>query len=284
MMSDDTGAGDGANETTGGEGSAPSAESSWKDSLPEDLKSDPTLLDIKDVAGLAKSYVHAQKLVGMDKDKLAAVPGEDSDEGTWNEFYSKIGRPTTKDEYSISFDPALEEKGVARSEELENWYKEQAHALGLTNKQASELYNKYMGFIADSYDTNNQHLEQLRDKVQADLKKEWGAAYDQRIQKAVAPLKHFADDEFVSWLDETGMGSHPSMIKFMYAIGEALGEDNLSDSSKSEVLMTPSEASAQISAKYADKEFMAAYTNKDHRSHKWAVEEMDKLYKYQYAK
>ena len=39
----------------------------WKESLSEELRSDKSLENIKDIEGLAKSYVHAQKLVGADK-------------------------------------------------------------------------------------------------------------------------------------------------------------------------------------------------------------------------
>ena len=39
----------------------------WKASLSDDLKADKSLENIKDIESLAKSYVHAQKMVGGDK-------------------------------------------------------------------------------------------------------------------------------------------------------------------------------------------------------------------------
>ena len=45
----------------------PQATTDWKASLSDEIRSDKSLENIKDIEGLAKSYVHAQKLVGSDK-------------------------------------------------------------------------------------------------------------------------------------------------------------------------------------------------------------------------
>jgi hypothetical protein len=259
------------------------ASADWKASLPEDLRADPALRDIKDVTGLAKSMIHAQKLVGMDRDKIVTVPGEDADEGTREEFYRKIGRPETAKDYALPVENVQLPEGVQRNEEMEAWYKDTAHKFGLSAKQAAGLYQEYMTFAGQSLEAGNVQLEQMRDKVEGELKKEWGAAYETRMKQAVAPLKQFADEDFVEFLNTTGLGSHPSMIKFMHKVSTQLGEDSVSDPSRTEVLMTPAEAQAEIAKKYSDKTFMEAYTSKNHPSHKWAVEEMSKLYKYQVA-
>ena len=39
----------------------------WKASLPEDLRSHPSIENMPDVASLAKSMVHAQSMVGADR-------------------------------------------------------------------------------------------------------------------------------------------------------------------------------------------------------------------------
>jgi hypothetical protein len=44
-----------------------SSETDWRTGLDESLRTDPSLADIKDISGLAKSYIHAQKMIGRDK-------------------------------------------------------------------------------------------------------------------------------------------------------------------------------------------------------------------------
>lgn len=254
----------------------------WRSSLPEDLQANPALADIKDVEGLAKSMINAQKLVGMDKDKLLTVPGEDADEDAWGSFYTKLGRPEKAEDYTLSVGEELKET-VQITEEMDGWYKDTAHKYGLTNKQTAGVYEEFAQWAAGLADQGNQNLEGIKDQSTAALKQEWGSAYDQNIQGTAKVLNEYATEEFVGWLDESGMGSHPDMVKFVHSIHKAMGDDSISDVSKAEVLMTPAEASAQIAQKFNDKTFMEAYQKADHPSHKWAVDEMSKLYQFQTA-
>ena len=72
------------------EAPAPEVVSDWRSGLPEDVAGDPSLADIKDVSSLAKSYVHAQRMVGRDK---VSIPQEGAGEDEWNSFYDRLGRP-----------------------------------------------------------------------------------------------------------------------------------------------------------------------------------------------
>lgn len=255
----------------------------WRAALPEDIRNDTALKDIKDVPSLAKSMIHAQKLVGMDRNKLAAVPSEDADEATWNDFYEKLGRPKTADDYALPVDEKMFNESFQRSEDMEKWYKSTAHKYGLTAKQAAGLYQEYVQWGKGMVDGNGQRLAQMRDQATAELKKEWGAAYDSKFKNAINVIRKFADQDFVDMLDNTGLGSHPTMLRIFDKIATTYGEDTLSDPSRSTVAMTPTEAAAAIAQKYNDKSFMEAYHKGDHPSHKWAVEEMSKLYRFQIA-
>ena len=56
------------------------------DGLPEDLRSEPSLKNFTNAGDLAKSYLHAQRMVGADK---IPVPGKHSTEEDWNMIYSR---------------------------------------------------------------------------------------------------------------------------------------------------------------------------------------------------
>ena len=66
----------------------------WKSGLSEDIRADKSLENIKDISGLAKSYIHAQKMVGADK---IPVPNKYATEDDWNAVYEKLGRPKSAD-------------------------------------------------------------------------------------------------------------------------------------------------------------------------------------------
>ena len=46
---------------------SPETNTDWKASLSDEIRADKSLENIKDIESLAKSYVHAQKLVGAEK-------------------------------------------------------------------------------------------------------------------------------------------------------------------------------------------------------------------------
>ena len=68
------------------------ATDDWKSSLPEDLRMDPSIANAPSVESMAKSYVSAQRMVGLDK---IAVPTEHSTDEEWTQVYDKLGRPET---------------------------------------------------------------------------------------------------------------------------------------------------------------------------------------------
>ena len=57
------------------------------DTLPEDLRDNPTLKRFTNVGDLAKSYVNARQHIGENK---LTLPGKHTTESEWNEIYSKL--------------------------------------------------------------------------------------------------------------------------------------------------------------------------------------------------
>lgn len=51
-----------------------------------------------------------------------------------------------------------------------------------------------------------------------------GAEYDANMGKAAAARDTFGSAEFNAWLDDTQLGSHPEMRRFLVRVGKAMGE------------------------------------------------------------
>ena len=77
----------------------PNENVDWKANLSDELKADKSLENIKDIESLAKSFVHAQKLVGADK---IPVPNKFATEKDWDAVYEKLGRPKNSDGYKFN--------------------------------------------------------------------------------------------------------------------------------------------------------------------------------------
>jgi len=114
----------------------------WKASLSEEIRSDKSLENIKDIEGLAKSYVHAQKLVGSDK---IPVPNKFATEKDWDAVYEKLGRPADPNgyKYDLPEDQKIDETALKS-------FSDQAHKLGLLPGQANGMVKFYNEMTAAS--------------------------------------------------------------------------------------------------------------------------------------
>ncbi|MFZ9068928.1 MAG: hypothetical protein ACO23R_16275, partial [bacterium] len=184
------------------------------ESLPEDLRNEPSLRNFDDVGKLAKSYVHLVKKMGVPAEQLVRLPS--SPDGNWDEVYNQLGRPADPSGYELDL-----------SNDLNREYAEGAHKLGLTKEQARQVYswmnNKYNQLQQDS---KQQYREQTMQGL-ADLKREWGQDFESQAGIARQAFLQLADADMVQAMEETGLGNSPQMIKLFNRVGQILQEDGL---------------------------------------------------------
>jgi len=156
----------------------------------EDLRSDLTLKSTPSVAAMASQLVNAQKMIGK-QPNMMVMPTEQSSQTEWDEFHKACGRPDTPDEYEITH---LEELGEV-NQEMESAFKNLAHSLGLSPTAVQKLIelddSRMMGMRQAMQESEMQAME----KCQADLKEQWGAAYDERMHLANRMIEENTTDE-----------------------------------------------------------------------------------------
>jgi hypothetical protein len=193
------------------------AGTDWRASLPEELRADPSIKDFKDIGGLTKSFIEAQKLVGGS----VRLPKADASDEEWGKFYTRLGRPDAADKYELKR-PAVPE-GVPYDEGLEKNFKAWAHEAGLHPRQAQRLLDRFTAAQAENLTTYRKGME----TGIAELKKEWGANFDKNAALAVKAVNELGGDEIKGLLDSTGLGNHPALVKFFANLGAQLGEDTI---------------------------------------------------------
>jgi len=236
----------------------------WKASLSDELKSDKSLENIKDVEGLAKSYVHAQKLVGADK---IPVPNKYATEDDWNAVYEKLGRPKTPGEYKYD----LPEDRNLDPEAL-NTFSEQAHKLGLLPGQANGVVKFYNDAIEKIQQDAETTAVAAREKSTTKLKQEWGQAYEQKITQAANLATSVGASALfdTNLADGTKLGDHPVMIKAFADLASKMGEDSITQSS-GPIYQTPAQIEKEIGNLT---QVGSAYWDKNHPNHQAAVDEV----------
>lgn len=238
----------------------------WKSFLPEDIKEDPALGAIKTVDNLAKSYVHSQRMLGADR---VVVPSKHATPEEWKEFHRKVGVPDNLEEYSVDNSKSLEK-------EFFDDFRKTAHEAGMLPSQAQKVFDWYARSAEQASTNDEEKFKSDQEKSVRELKTEWGTAYDQKVKRAQAAVNHFGDNDLVTYLDETGLGNNPKLIKAFSKMGESLTEDQFKGNVKGELGFTPDEAQKKLNDIFANKEH--PYFDKSHPNHKNALQEVQTLF------
>ena len=242
----------------------PETNTDWKVSLSDDVKADKSLENIKDINALAKSYIHAQKMVGSDK---IPVPNKYATEDDWNAVYEKLGRPKTADGYKFDLPQDKQVDEVSLKE-----FSSQAHKLGLLPSQAQGMVKFYNEITAKSLQDADSKALTARETSTKELKQEWGQAFDQKVSQAATLAKSVGATELLdtNLADGTKLGDHPVMIKAFAELANKMGEDSIVQAS-GPTYLTPNQIEKQIGELTQTD---SAYWDKHHPNHQAAVSEV----------
>jgi len=261
-------------QDTGSQGvatAATAAPAGFLDSLPEDLRMEPSLRNFTDPAALAKSYVHAQRMIGADKIPL---PGKSATDEDWANVWARLGRPQSPSEYEIKF----ENQALADSE-LEG-FRKSAFEAGLNNRQVERMAKFLEDAVTGANASRSEMAERAVYEAEQELRQEFGQAFDQRMTMALRAADQLLGD--ASLLDEVQLadgrmlGDHPQIVRMFAKLAEQIGEDQLLGET-SELIMTPQEAGQRI-AEMTRRD--SPYWDKLHPEHDTYVDEVLRLREY----
>ena len=249
----------------------------WRDGLSDELKNDPSLASFKDVEGLAKSYVHSQKMIGAEK---MPTPREDWDDSDWEAFYSKVGRPDTADAYA---NPESETEGLQLSDDKVKAFKDKFYELGISEKQAKGLMDYYMQDLSNEYSSMQENQAKSVEDATLQLREEFGRDFDLNIELARGAVKKFGDEGLISFLEESGLGNEPSLIKAFANIGRMVSEDDARGGTSSMSLNGSANAQSEIQNLKMDGKFQDLLMNRNAVGHQEALERWEMLHRLAYS-
>ncbi len=249
----------------------------WRDSIPEEIRGHSSLEHINDIGALAKSYVHAQQMVGADK---VALPGKSATADEWGEVYAKLGRPESPDGYELAYNNIPE--GAEMDNDMVSWFKDTAHKVGMNTQQAQLLLDAYNEMQFADAESIGMEAQARVDAVESDLRKEYGQAFDDRMALANGVLAEFGNPEIteVQLADGTMLGDNPEIIRMLANMGvylrDKVGEDTLEGVQTSGGI-TPSDAMQKLGEITAPN---TPYWDARHPEHQWYIQEAMKWREY----
>ena len=244
----------------------PTVNKTWKEAISEEFRSDPNIEKFTEIDALAKSYINATKMIGQDK---VAVPNKNSTEDQWNEVYDKLGRPESADKYSLD----VKSDVVPFDDGAVKQFAENAHKLGLSNKQAQGVLEFYKNSMEGNVHQNKIDAETSQVQAEQELRQEWGREFENNVKKAGALAKANLNTEILDLPLANGMrvGDHPEIIKGFAKIASMMSEDKIvAPESDSASKITDIESEISTITNNTD----GPYWNKQHPDHDKVVQQV----------
>ena len=209
--------------------------SEWRESLPDEIRESETLKDIEDVGSLAQQFIEQSRYLG----NSVRIPGEDADDAQRQEFRQKlldknlglmeVPDPTNEEAMAAIYDTLgrpkeasaydkPEVEGVNIDSERFGKLAAAAHKAGISNNQFKSVVSEILSADAEMVGAGTQ----AREAGLAELRGEWGNAYDSKLAKAakVAELTG-APAGLVAALGEGNTDA--ATLKWLDKLGSSLG-------------------------------------------------------------
>jgi len=262
--------------------------SEWNSGISEDFRNDPGLDGVSNINDLAKGYLSSQRMLGGRikipteestpeartefNNKLLEIPGvvripEEGDEAGRSEFFAKLGRPETHEQYTYKTGELPE--GLEGNKEMTEWFLKSAHQEGLPDTAVKNILGQWDQMLSD------QHTQKMAamGEAEASMKKEWGNDYGRRMGAARALLGEHGSDELVELIESSGLGNNPYMTKFLSNVALLTLEDSAIDTGMATASETPAEVNEQLAMAMSN----PAYSNSKDPMHKIQVDKVLKL-------
>ena len=236
--------------------------------IPEEYREEKSLQNFNKMDDFVKSYLHSQKLVGLDK---IAVPNKHATDEDWKEVYKKLGSPETAEAYKYS----LPEDHQVPEDTLKS-FSEEAVKLGLLPNQADGIMKYYNEVINQGLNDQNIKAEEARKISEQELRQEFGPTFDNRITGAKNLATATLGADFLNntmLADGSKLGDNIQIVKAFANLSEKLSEDDIVKGDTPDY-MTTNEITKQIASL---QQKGSAYWDKKHPAHAIAVEEVASL-------
>ncbi|EAA1242393.1 peptidase [Salmonella enterica subsp. enterica serovar Ohio] len=121
-------------------------------------------------------------------------------------------------------------EGVELDTEALKEFEPVAREMNLTNEQAQKLVDVYPKILAGVQQRQAEAWQQTTEQWAADVKADkeiGGDKLTSNISAAQRALDQFGTPELKEYLNTTGLGNHPDLVKTFVKIGKAMSEDGM---------------------------------------------------------
>lgn len=195
----------------------------WRAALPAEWKEHEFVKEYQKPGDFVKSAYDIYQEREALKAKLESSVPKLSDKATDAEreaFYRAIGRPEKPDDYELKIP-----NGVTSDPKFVGEFTKLAFDTGLSKEQVSKVADWYIGQQSASSAAVEQANKVQLQKAVDELKNEWGAEYDAKLDKANQFVARLVDDDTYNYMKGLGLTNDPKIVKFFAKLSESISED-----------------------------------------------------------
>lgn len=198
------------------------------------------------------------------------IIGEELTEDDLNRVYKRLGRPDEPDKYDLT-DIVPE----TYNQDIIEEFKKKAHETGMSQEGVRKMAEWYKEVEVKQLEAINKAKAIQADQNILELKTEFGVNFDSEIKNARKALDAYTDKAFRQYMDDSGLGNNPALVKAFAKIGRELSEDRLVQSDTATRLAKNEDLKrSEILRLRSNKEFMEKYRRGDPT----AVQRLNRLY------
>ncbi len=166
-------------------------------------------------------------------DPVTAVPNKEGEVASTaaqpaTKVEPKEGEAVTKPAEPIKYDLKLPKDALVDKTDLER-IEAEAKARGLSPEEAQSILDRENSTLASFAEKQKKQNEEIvsgwRKAVETD-KEIGGADFGKNAELAKRAVDRFGSPEFKQALEETGLGSHPELVRVFLRIGKAMDNDS----------------------------------------------------------
>lgn len=198
------------------------------------------------------------------------ILGEELTDDDRNKVYERLGRPADPDGYDLT--------GIVPEQynhDLVDQFKKKAHEVGMSNEATKKVAEWYKNVETAQKEAIEKSKNMQADAWMLELKRDFGNKFDVEVKNANKALAAYTDKAFAEYMNQSGLGNHPALVKAFAKIGRELSEDKLVQSETASRLAQSEELRrSEILRLRSDKAFMDKYRRGDSA----AIARMNALY------
>jgi hypothetical protein len=195
----------------------------WRSALSDEYKEDAWLKTFDKPTEFAKAAIGIKtehETLQAKMEDAIFMPGENATEAEITAFRNAMGIPESADDYEF---PKAE--GVEHDESTTEWARGIFHEAGLTKTQAAVISQAWDKYVMEVEKAELAASVEAENEARVALKAEWGAGFEENMKFIRRGWKEFTDSDLDEFMKSSGLGNHPLLLRFMFRVGKAMGED-----------------------------------------------------------